>query len=478
MTSTPDPLYRYAGIATLLAGLGIALWGLGDIPLLSLNEARRAVPIQEMLASGDWLLPRLNGQLYITKPPLFYWLGAAVAALSGGAGEWAVRLPSALAALAVLWGVYRVALDLFGRWPALFAVQILLANAGFATFARRAEIEMLLTALCSLSLLAALGYVAQNRSRRWLWLSYGLLGLALLTKGPVALLFVTLPLLGYALFRRDARAWQALRCVEGWALLLAVGASWYGAVVADLGLDAWLGVIRGDMLGKMQGGEGVSEPFYYYLFWLLGDFAPFACLLFIGPANRLRHWLRQPATALLLCAFVLPLLMFSLFGDKHAKYLLPAYPALALLLGQQLGGLTEGGARRWLKIGGVLLPLGWCAYFAAGEARLYDYRYAALPEIAEFLRGHPGVPVYGYGELDMRVVYYRGGPIPFLAPTEAAAKLAEGAPLLLLAERENIAAAARLPGARLLRQFQPYLKRGKSAAVFGVAAKDQAALAR
>ncbi|WP_054774840.1 ArnT family glycosyltransferase, partial [Methylogaea oryzae] len=340
---------------------------------------------------------------------------------------------------------------------------------------RRAEIEMLLTALCSLSLLAALGYVAQNRSRRWLWLSYGLLGLALLTKGPVALLFVTLPLLGYALFRRDARAWQALRCVEGWALLLAVGASWYGAVVADLGLDAWLGVIRGDMLGKMQGGEGVSEPFYYYLFWLLGDFAPFACLLFIGPANRLRHWLRQPATALLLCAFVLPLLMFSLFGDKHAKYLLPAYPALALLLGQQLGGLTEGGARRWLKIGGVLLPLGWCAYFAAGEARLYDYRYAALPEIAEFLRGHPGVPVYGYGELDMRVVYYRGGPIPFLAPTEAAAKLAEGAPLLLLAERENIAAAARLPGARLLRQFQPYLKRGKSAAVFGVAAKDQAA---
>lgn len=467
MIRAPDPLHRYAGIATLLACLGILFWGLGDIPLLSLNEARRAVPIQEMPASGDWLLPHLNGALYIAKPPLFYWLGAAAAALLGGADEWAVRLPSALAALAALWAVYRMALKQFGRWPALFAVQILLANAGFATFARRAEIEMLLTALCSLSLLAALGYIAENKSRRWLWLSYGLLGLALLSKGPVALLFVTLPLLGYALYRREARAWQALRCGEGWLLMLAVGLSWYGAVVARLGLDAWLGVIRGDMLGKMQGGEGVREPFYYYLLWLLGDFAPAVCLLLPGPKALLRNWLKQPATALPLFAFALPLLAFSLFGDKHAKYLLPAYPALALLLGQRLGELTEKGARRWLKIVGILLPLGWCAYFAVGEARLYHYRYAALPEIADFLRGHQAVPVYGYGELDMRTVYYHGRPIPFLKPQDAAAKLHEAAPALLLAEQDAIVAAAKLPGVCLLREFQPYLKRGKRAAVFG-----------
>lgn len=466
-TNAPDPLFRYAGMATLLAVLALALWGLGSIPLLSFNEARRALPIQAMLASGDWLLPRLNGALYITKPPLFYWLGAIAAAAMGYAGEWAVRLPSALAALAVLWAVYRMAARLFGRWPALFAVQILAANAGFAVFARRAEIEMLLAALCSLSLLAALAYIVEQRGRPWLWLSYGLLGLALLCKGPVALLFVSLPLLGYAGYRREPRAWQALLCAEGWLLMLAVGLSWYAAVAAHLGLDAWLGVIKSDMLGKVQGGEGSREPFYYYLLWLLQDFFPAVLLLGITPKRLARDWLQQPATALLLLAIVLPLAVFSLFGDKHAKYLLPAYPALALLLGQRLGQLTENGARRWLKIAGVILPLGWAAYFAVGEARLYHYRYSALPEISAVLHSYGDIPVYAYGDADMRSVYYYGRPIPFLQPAAAAAALAGTAPVLLLAEQDAIAAAAKLPGACLLREFEPYLKRGKKAAVFG-----------
>jgi 4-amino-4-deoxy-L-arabinose transferase-like glycosyltransferase len=113
---------------------------LGSIPLLSLNEARRALPVQAMLTGGNWLLPRLNGELYITKPPLFYWLGAMVAELRGAADEWAVRLPSALA---VLWTGYRVALRWFGRWSALFTVQILLANAGFAVFEPRKRLQTL-----------------------------------------------------------------------------------------------------------------------------------------------------------------------------------------------------------------------------------------------------------------------------------------------------------------------------------------------
>lgn len=464
MADRTDPLYRYARLASVLAALGIAFWGLGSIPLLSLNEARRALPIQEMLASGDWLLPRLNGELYITKPPLFYWLGTVLAEGLGGAGEWAVRLPSALAALALLWAVYRAATRWFGPWPGLFATQILLANAGFAVFARRAEIEMLLSVLCGGALLAAVRYVADEGSRRWLWLSYGLLGLALLCKGPVTLLFVTLPLLGYAVQRHDGRAWQALRCPEGWLLALALGLSWYAAVAAHLGLDAWLGIIRGDMLGKVQGGAG-SEPFYYYALWLLGDFFPAVLLLFIQPRAAWQNWLKQPAGALLLWAFALPLLAFSLFGDKHAKYLLPAYPALAILLGQRLAQWADD--RPWLKIAGMVLPLGWFAWFAVGEARLYHYRYAALPQIAEYLRQRGGTPVYAYRELDMRTVYYYGRPIPILQSAGSATTLADEAPALLLAEPAVADEAARLPGLCLLREFSPYLKRGKTAAIFG-----------
>ncbi|HNI52446.1 MAG TPA: glycosyltransferase family 39 protein [Accumulibacter sp.] len=203
--------YRLLLLATVAVGALVFFWGLGSLPLLSYNEARRAIPASTMFVSGDWLLPRLNGDLYLAKPPLLYWLSAASAHLFGAANEWAVRLPSALAASVVAVLAYRYALRQFGPWPALFAVQILIANTSFAMDARRAQIEMLLTALCFSSLLAALHYTRGDGDRRWLWLSYLLLGAATLTKGPLALLFVTLPLLANALYQRQPRLWLALR---------------------------------------------------------------------------------------------------------------------------------------------------------------------------------------------------------------------------------------------------------------------------
>ena len=80
------------------------------VELMSLNEGRRALAIQEMVASGNWLLPHLNGELYLTKPPLLYWLSSAFA-MFGGVNEWTLRLPSALAAIAVLFMVYRYTLQ-------------------------------------------------------------------------------------------------------------------------------------------------------------------------------------------------------------------------------------------------------------------------------------------------------------------------------------------------------------------------------
>ena len=169
----PGPLnaeggYRFALGLAVLSTVAIFLWGLGSIPLMSLNEARRAVPLQEMVASGDWLLPTLNGQLYIVKPPLLYWLTASLAWVSGSTGEWVVRLPSAVAALTTAWAVFATARHSFGRWPALFALLVLVANAGIASFGRRGEIEMLLTALCTGALLAVFRYLFTGGSRVWL----------------------------------------------------------------------------------------------------------------------------------------------------------------------------------------------------------------------------------------------------------------------------------------------------------------------
>lgn len=92
--------------ATVIIAIIVFFWGLGSIDLMSLNEGRRALAVQEMVSSGDWLLPHLYGQLYLTKPPLLYWL-SSIFAMFGGVNEWTLRLPSALVAIAVLWMVYR-----------------------------------------------------------------------------------------------------------------------------------------------------------------------------------------------------------------------------------------------------------------------------------------------------------------------------------------------------------------------------------
>jgi 4-amino-4-deoxy-L-arabinose transferase-like glycosyltransferase len=124
-----------------------------------------------MLASGDWLVPTLNQQVYISKPPLLYWLAGITALLFDSASEWVVRLPSALA---ITWLSFFAMRRHFGLTPAVFTVLILITSAGFASFSRRAEIEMLLAALCSGSVLAASNYIFGRQDKRWLLLCRGI----------------------------------------------------------------------------------------------------------------------------------------------------------------------------------------------------------------------------------------------------------------------------------------------------------------
>lgn len=463
-------LYRRLLAATLLLAAAAFYWGLGDIALMSFNEARRAIPEHDMFMSGDWLLPRLNGELYLTKPPLLYWLAAGAARLVGGVDEWAVRLPSALAATATLVFVYRYALRVFGAWPALFSVQILIANAGFAMFARRAEIEMLLTALCSAALLAALNYTHGNGGRGWLRLSYFLLGLAVLTKGPLALLFVTLPLLADALYRRQPRQWDALRDPLGWCIFWTVGLSWYVAVTWQLGFDTWLSIIQRDMVNKVQAAAG--EPVYSYLLWMLTDFLPAGLLILAAPLAVWRRWKVHPVCTALLLAVAVPFLVYSLFGDKHAKYLLPVYPILALLLGKRLAELLEQAGpslRRLLLALGILLPALYASYFVFAEARIYAYRSAAFPQFSAWLRTAPNVPLYGYRELDERLIYYAQRRIPMLDAAALQKSRESQASMLLLVENKYIAEAKPHAGC-VVKEFTPYLKKGKTLAVLGFGA--------
>jgi 4-amino-4-deoxy-L-arabinose transferase-like glycosyltransferase len=449
-----------------VATLAIFFWGLGSIPLLSFNEARRAVPVREMLSSGDWLVPTLNAHLYISKPPLLYWLAGLPAMLFHSTSEWVVRLPSALAALAITWLVFFTLRRQFGGTVAAFAVLILITSAGFTAFARRSEIEMLLSACCFGSVLAAYQYIFFRQDKRLLDAAFLCIGLALLTKGPVALLFYIPMLLVFWWKYRLPQTLDCLTHLRGWLIAIVVGGFWYLLVSLKLGWDVWQHVVETDIAGKV--GETKADPLYQYPLWLIADFLPWILLVLVKPRENLRRWIASPQQGFFLLAAILPLVIFSLFSNKHAKYLLPSYPAWAALLAlsaddfyQRLSAKGRGGM---MAVSGLLV-FGFIGYYAAVESRVMNHRFEAFPKIASTLALHPNVVVYVWRDVDPRTIYYYGKPVTVLKETDLDSVLQNPSGALLFVE-EEVPSMVSMRMCRLA-EFSPYLKRGHKASIWG-----------
>lgn len=465
MTKTYQRLFIFSVIISLL----IVFWGLGTISLTSLNEGRRALAIREMFVSGNWLLPTLNGELYLTKPPFLYWISASISSLVGTVNEWTLRLPSALAALATLWMTYRYTLKKFGAWPALFSAQILMANLGFAMLARRAEIEMLLTALCVGALFSALEYVEKPEKRGWwIYLSYFLLALAVLTKGPVALLFVTLPLIVAAIWTKDASVKQTLTSTKGWVLFFVVALSWYAAVSWQLGFDIWATIAKRDMLEKIQA-EGTAKPLLSYFGWIIVDFLFLVSLLFIRPRALFKSFAGRCDWMVLVTAVVVPLLVFSLFSNKHAKYLLPIYPLISIILGVQLAkifDIASAKTRRVIVTSGILLPLILACFYMFAETRIFAYRTSAFSQFHDWNEKITASTLYAFGKTDSRLIYYAKTPIKKLEERELKLLLADKQSFLVLVEDDDAGKMLTFAGCEI-KEFKPYLKKKRSLMVFG-----------
>ena len=451
---------------TVIVAAIVFFWGLGSMDLLSLNEGRRALAIQEMVSSGNWLLPHLNGELYLTKPPLLYWLSSSLGFI-WGVNEWTLRLPSALAAIAVLIMVYRYALQQSGKWAALFAVQLLIANLGFAMLGRRAEIEMLLTALCVGSLLSALQYIQSQSSKNWIILSYFLLALALMTKGPLVILLVTLPLLIAAIYSKNPHIKAVLLSGRGWLIFLVVGLTWYAIVSWQLGFDIWATIAKRDMLDKMQSES--AKPILSYLAWIAVDFMLLIGLFLVGVKEFFKQQFQQSRQLVLLAATILPLIIFSLFSNKHAKYLLPIYPLIAILLAIKLAAIFDAATeakKKIIVIIALLLPIGFAIFYALLEPKVFAYRVAVFPTFSAWVPTIKQTDLYAYQEIDSRLVYYANRPIKILDKNKLEQAKSMHRSFLLLVESDNLST-LRLEADCTIKEFSPYLKRNKSLTVFG-----------
>jgi 4-amino-4-deoxy-L-arabinose transferase-like glycosyltransferase len=312
------------------------------------------------------VLLRLNDEPYTQKPPLYYWLAAAAGAAQGRVTELAGRLPSAAAGVLLVWLTASLGARMLGGRAGFVGAALLLTTYEFARLARRAQLDPLLALLETLALWAFWRLDrGMGRRRVNAALFHGALGLSVLTKGPVGLLVPALVVAAYLAF--EGRLREIGRAFPWWGPLLSIAPAlaWFAAATALAPTGFAAEAFTENLFGRIGAGAPHANPPYYYLYQLPLDFLPWT-LLFpaaaIGATRTLRNADATPeskrALRFLLAWLGATFVFFSLAGGKRGLYMLPAFPALALLCASGLERWLAGRARAPKRLAFFALAIG------------------------------------------------------------------------------------------------------------------------
>lgn len=337
-------LVRHRTLFLLLLGLLLLVPWLGMRDLWYPDEPDIAEVCQSMYVSGDWIAPRRMGVIWVDYPPMIYWAGTASSQLLGGMSEFSLRLPNALTAICLVLLTSAVASRWFDPRTGLWAGVLLLT---FQQFVYEA-INYRPDTIFSLMIAAGMFLYARGVGERPHGLTrvgaFVFFGLAMLAKGPLGLL---LPGLVLTLWHGSRREWRHLLELAPLALVsLLVYLPWFVACAHAMGADSILYELYAQNFARFfSGSRGHGQPVYYYLVQIWIDLLPWGPLLPFAiwwTVRTGRH--RQPNTQLLLWWFGTFLVFLSLAVTKRQLYMLPAYPAAAILLAPWIERLTRRGS--------------------------------------------------------------------------------------------------------------------------------------
>lgn len=321
-----------------LALIGFRLVSLGALPFMDPSEARYAVIGQKMAESGDWLVPLItthagNLESFLGKPPLAFWLQAFSMRIFGFS-EFSLRLPGFLGGLVCLMVVYRFSQICFGKRASVLAAMIAGSSIMFFLHLGLVQVDMLLTAFVSISLLCFALSISQS-SKVSGYFFFVSLALAFITKGPVSLILVGLPIVFWCAWSGRWRLMYQLPLISGLTIFAAIVLPWYMLIERESPGFLYYFFVQENILRFLSANYGdrygSAHPHLYGTAWLflLIAFLPWILLVPVAPRRFLNIPARGPRNeAPTSCDWQ----MFAFFWGvapaiffTFAKNLLPAY---------------------------------------------------------------------------------------------------------------------------------------------------------
>ncbi len=350
-TNLNRPHIFYVAILIVLT-LWMALPGIASIPVIDRDEARYAQATVQMVETDDYINIRFQDKARNKKPAGIYWMQAGFVKAFTDPGErkiWAHRLPSVIGALLAVLATYWGALAIFRRRGAFYSAALLSLSALFVFEAHIAKTDAMLCAMSAICLASLLRL--QHSPNSWTGvLFWAALGLGILIKGPILPVLIVLSLISFAIWNRNLTWAKSLINLPGILLCLAIVLPWSIAIWFATDGAFYVEALGGDLAPKLAGGHEKHGglPGYYLatlpiLLWP-GSIIILAGLTFAFKASRNTspdNQILARAMRLLLC-WALPFwLLLELTPTKLTHYLLPTYPALAMMGGGVLMALLN-----------------------------------------------------------------------------------------------------------------------------------------
>ena len=321
--------------------------------LIPSDEGRYAEIAREMLVTGDWITLRYNGYKYFEKPPLQAWATAAVFQVFG-IGDWQARLWTALTGFLTILLVGFTGARIFNARAGWLAAVVLASSPMWIISGHFNSLDMglssfLVAALCSL-LIAQTSH-NKNSCRNWMWACWTFMALATLSKGVIGAAIPAMVFIAYSISTWDWKIWTRLRLFSGAILFLAITAPWFVLVAQRNPEFLEFFFIHEHLQRFTEDAHSRTGPIYYFVPLLLIGLLPWALQL---PGALMQSWNERrrefSAGWLLVCWFVVIFAFFSVSHSKLPGYIIPVFPALALIIGNRLDrllGHTNSMALPW-----------------------------------------------------------------------------------------------------------------------------------